>query len=204
MRTALAKMVSLILHPVIMPVLGLLVIFNSETYLAYLPFDYKKIVFLVVALCTIIIPLSIIPFLLYLKLIMDINLDSRKERFLPLTLAFLFYAFCYIYILILRFPVPPAYYAFILGCTIAVLCTMIISFFWKISAHMTGIGGLTGLIVFLIWSQRVNLQFLLILSIISAGLIGFARLQMRAHNPAQVYSGFLTGLFSVGVTMMLY
>lgn len=69
---------------------------------------------------------------------------------------------------------------------------------------MTGIGGLTGLIVFLIWSQRVNLQFLLILSIILAGLIGFARLQVRAHNQAQVYSGFLAGLFSIMATMMLY
>lgn len=202
MRTALAKMVSLILHPVIMPVLGLLVIFNSGTYLAYLPFDSKKFVFLVVSLCTIVIPLCLMPFFLYQKLIMNFKTDSRKERYLPLTTAFLFYTVCYIRVL--RFPIPPAYHAFILGCTIAVLCALIISLFWKISVHMSGIGGLTGLIVFLIWSQRVNLQFLLILSIISAGLIGFARLQMKAHNPAQVYSGFLAGLFCVGVTMMLY
>jgi hypothetical protein len=69
---------------------------------------------------------------------------------------------------------------------------------------MVGIGGLTGLIGFLIWSLRVDLQFLLMLAIVSAGLIGFARLQMKVHDQAQVYSGFLAGLLSVGLTMLLY
>jgi len=202
MKNTLAKIISLVLHPVLTPSLGYLIIFNSGTYLAYLPFETKKLLLMLIALCTIIIPISILPFFLYQKLIINVQMDDRKERFLPLVLVFLFYIFSYI--LILRFPIPPAYHAFILGCTITVLWAMIISFFWKISVHMTGIGGLTGLIVFLIWSQRVNLQFLLILSIILAGLIGFARLQVRAHNQAQVYSGFLAGLFSIMATMMLY
>lgn len=202
MRTTFAKIVSVMLHPIIMPALGLLIIFNSGTYLSYLPYDSKKIVFMLVVLCTIIIPLSILPFFLYQKVIMNIQMNSRKERFIPLMAGFLFYAFCYI--LLIRFPIPPAYHAFVLGSTIAVLSALIISVFWKISAHMIGIGGLTGLIGFLIWSLRVDLQFLLILAIVSAGLVGFARLQMKVHDQAQVYSGFLAGLFSVGLTMLLY
>ena len=202
MRTVPAKIISLILHPIIMQALGMIVIFNSGTYLSYLPFDAKSIIFLVVVLCTIIIPLSLLTLFLYQKLIMNIQIESRKERFFPFITVFLFYSLCYV--LLRRVPVPPAYYSFMLGCSVAILCITAVSVFWKISAHMTGIGGITGLIIFLIWSQRVNLQFLLILSIISAGMIGYARLQIRAHNSAQVYSGFFAGLFSVGLTMMIY
>ena len=202
MGTTLAKIVSVILHPLLMPALGLLIIFNSGTYLSYLPYESKKIIFMVVTLCTIIIPLSILPFFLYHKLIISIQMNSRKERFIPLITGFLFYAFCYF--LVRRFPIPASYHAFFLGTTIAVLCSLIISVIWKISAHMVGIGGLTGLIVFLILSLRIDLQFLLILAVISSGLIGFARLQLKVHEPAQVYSGFVAGFFSVGLTMLLY
>jgi hypothetical protein len=202
MGTTLAKIISVILHPLLMPSLGLLIIFNSGTYLSYLLYDSKKILFLVVILCTIIIPLSILPFFLYQKLIISVQMNGKRERYIPLITGFLFYTFCYI--LVRRFPIPPSYHAFFLGTTIAVLCCIVISVFWKISAHMVGIGGLTGLIVFLIWSLRIDLQFLLILAIVSAGLIGFARLQLKVHEPAQVYSGFVAGFFSVGLTMLLY
>lgn len=202
MGTTLAKIISVILHPLLMPALGLLIIFNSGTYLSYLPYDSKIKIFMLVTLCTIIIPLCILPFFLYNKLIISIQMNSRRERFIPLITGFLFYSFCYI--LVRRIPIPPSYHAFFLGTTIAVLCSLIISVIWKISAHMIGIGGLTGLIVFLIWSMHIDLQFLLILAIILAGLAGFARLQLKVHEPAQVYSGFVAGFFSVGLTMLLY
>jgi membrane-associated phospholipid phosphatase len=185
-----------------MPTIGLLVLFNSSTYLSYLPFDAKKVIFLLVVLCTIIIPLSLIPFFLYQKLILNIQLNNRRERFIPMIAGFLLYLFCYY--LLKKIPVPPAYHSFILGSAVAVMSAIIMTFIWKISAHMVGIGGLTGLISFLIWSLRVDLQFFLILAIMGAGLIGFARLQLKAHNPAQVYTGFLTGFFSVSLTMLFY
>jgi len=185
-----------------MPTVGLLILFNSSTYLSYLPYDAKKVIFILVVLCTIIIPLSLVPFFLYQKLILNIQLKNRRERFIPMIAGFLLYLFCFY--LLKRIPVPPAYHSFILGSTVAVLIAIITTFAWKISAHMIGIGGLAGLICFLIWSLRVDLQFFLILAIMAAGLIGFARLHLKVHNPAQVYTGFLTGFFSVSLTMLLY
>ena len=198
----ISTIISYLLHPLVMPTAGLLVLFNSSTYLSYLPFDAKKVIFLIVALCTIIIPLSLVPFFLYQKLILNVELKNRRERFIPMISTLLFFLFCYY--LLRKIPVPPAYHSFILGSSVAVFFTIITTFYWKISSHMIGIGGLTGLICFLIWSLRVDLQFFLILAIMAAGLVGFARLQLKAHNPAQVYAGFLTGFFSVSLTMLLY
>jgi membrane-associated phospholipid phosphatase len=198
----ISTIISYLLHPLVMPAAGLLVLFNSSTYLSYLPYDVKKVIFLIVILCTIIIPLSLVPFFLYQKLVMNVQITSRRERFVPMIAALLFFLFCYY--LLKKIPVPPAYHSFILGSSVAVLLAVITTVYWKISAHMIGIGGLTGLISFLIWSLRVDLQFFLILAIMAAGLVGFARLQLKAHNPAQVYTGFLTGFFSVSLTMLFY
>ena len=185
-----------------MPSLGFLVLFNSGTYLSYLPFEVKKHILVIVVLCTIIIPLTMIPFFMYQKLIVNIEMNTTRERSIPLMAGLVLYFFCYV--LLRRFPIPTPYHAFVFGSAVAVLCTLIISFKWKISAHMTGIGGLAGLVFFLIWSLQIDLQFILILTIVAAGLIGSARLQMKAHDPAQVYTGFMTGLVSVAATMMLY
>jgi membrane-associated phospholipid phosphatase len=35
----------------------------------------------------------------------------------------------------------------------------------------------------------------MIITVIISGLVGFARLKLKAHNQAQVYTGFLTGAF---------
>ena len=58
---------------------------------------------------------------------------------------------------------------------------------------MVGIGGLTGLIIYLIIHMHVNLEFYLILTLITAGLVGTARLILEAHKPFEIYSGFLIG-----------
>lgn len=186
-----ARIISILFHPLIMPSLGFLLLFNSGTYLAYLPFDYKKMILMIVILCTFIIPLSMIPFFLYQKLIFDINLSQARERYVPLVLTLLLFIFCYF--LLKRVPIPPDYQTFCLGCAASVLVVLLVISKWKISLHMVGIGGLAGLIGYLIIHMQVNLEFYLILTILAAGLIGTARLILNAHKPFEIYAGFLTG-----------
>jgi len=186
-----AKIISVLVHPIIIPSLGFLLLFNSGTYLGYLPFDYKKMILIIVILCTFIIPLSMIPFFLYQRMIFDIQLSRSRERYIPLVVTFSLFIFCYF--LLRRIPIPPDYQAFCLGCALCTLIILLAISKWKISLHMVGIGGLTGLIIYLIIHMHVNLEFYLILTLITAGLVGTARLILEAHKPFEIYSGFLIG-----------
>ncbi len=198
----LIKVISIVIHPLLMPAMGFLILFNSGTYLSYLPFEAKKMVFLIVALCTIIIPVSFIPFFLYQKIILNIQMNHLRDRIIPLVITFLLYLFCYY--LLKRIPIPDIYHAFIFGSTIVVFLALLITFKWKISAHMIGLGGIVGLIGFVSFYLRVNLQFYLILAILAAGLTGFARLWLNAHNPAQVYAGFFLGFGTMLITLYTF
>lgn len=197
-----SKVVSYILHPLLMPATGLFVLFNSGTYLSFLPMEAKKVVFMIVVLCTLIIPLTLVPFFLYQKYILNVEMEERRERVIPMLSGLLLYVFCYFWLR--RIPIPTVYHAFMLGGSVAVFAAVVTTWLWKISAHMIGIGGLTALITYLIWSLQVDLQFYLILAILAAGLIGTARMVLRAHQPAQIYAGFAAGFLTVGCTLFLY
>jgi len=201
MKTA-AKFISVIFHPLLIPTFGFLILFNSGTYFSFLEFDFKKMIFIIVILSTCLIPLSLIPFFLYQKMIFSIHLPEKKERFVPLGVTFLLYIFCYM--LLRKVPIPPVYHAFCFASIIAVLLTFAVTLKWKISLHMVGLGGLAGLIGFLIFSLRIDLEFYLIMTFIAAGLAGTSRLLLDAHKPPQLYAGFALGLFTIPVVMLIY
>jgi membrane-associated phospholipid phosphatase len=66
--------------------------------------------------------------------------------------------------------------------------------YWKISMHMTGIGGLCGslLLCSIIWP--IDIRWMLAAVFLIAGIIGSSRLILNAHTPAQVSAGFFAGL----------
>ena len=71
---------------------------------------------------------------------------------------------------------------------------MLVNIFWKISAHMVGIGGLLGIMITISSRLQINLHYLLIALVLIAGLVAFSRLKLNEHNSAQIYCGFLLGL----------
>jgi membrane-associated phospholipid phosphatase len=84
------------------------------------------------------------------------------------------------------------------------MAAFIITSKWKISAHMIGIGGITGLIAYLIYYLHVNLEIYLIVIVLVSGLTGTARLILNAHHPSEIYSGFLMGFAIISVVMFVY
>jgi membrane-associated phospholipid phosphatase len=45
---------------------------------------------------------------------------------------------------------------------------------------------------------------LIALSLVISGLVGFARLKLGAHTPAQVYAGFGLGMFTILSLFLIY
>lgn len=197
----LAKAISIIFHPLLMPTLGLLAILFSGSYLSMMPTQAKTILIIVTAIGTFILPISMVPLYSFFNIIKNVEMEPRENRLFPYLITTIFYFSTYFFLR--KFPIP-FINSFILASAICILANAIINYWWKISSHTTGIGGIIGLLITLTLRLNAEVVTFFIIAIIIAGLIGFARLRLEAHTPKQVYAGYLLGFIVVaGITYFL-
>ena len=197
----LAKTLSVIFHPYLMPVYGLLIIFMAPTLYNYLPSTVKKLVILIVLINNVLLPLSLIPFFMHNNLIRSWFMNERSDRIIPLIISTILY-FVTTYI-IFRFQVPNMLKLFFLATACLSLTATLINFWWKISLYSMAAGAIPALILVLSFKMYTPLLWYLIPSILVAGLILSARLQLNLHNPGEVWTGFLTGFLGFAAIVML-
>jgi len=202
MLKKIAQSFSITFHPLLMPTIGIVLLLYTDSYLVYIPAQAKNTIILLIAIGTMVLPLVMLPIFLLQGKINSIQLNKQKERLYPLALTSGFYLLTFI--LFQKIPIVKFLHAYILGAFLSVAAGTIISLKWKISAHMIGLGGLTGLVVMASLNLNINLYFSLIGVIIATGLTGSSRLYLRAHTPEQVYSGYLVGLVIMIVSLSLY
>jgi hypothetical protein len=201
MEKRFAQIISILFHPLFLTFYGLLIFFHSGLYVSYLPQSMKKWIYIIVAVNTAIVPLSLTPIYLYRKIIASVQMENSHERIIPLIInAFLFYL---TYYLLSRYNAPDILRIYILAGAVCIFVAILMSWRWKVSLHMIGIGALTGAVLFVSIRYRVNLNLYLIMLILISGIVGFSRLFLNAHNPFQVYLGYLVGFFISG-TMLYY
>ncbi len=95
----LAKIITVIFHPLLMPLYGLLIIFSAPTLFGYLPFVQKKVIVLILSTNNILLPLSLLPYLKWRKLISSWSINERSERIIPMALTSFFY-FVTVYVVV--------------------------------------------------------------------------------------------------------
>ncbi|MBA4322426.1 MAG: hypothetical protein C0408_06360 [Odoribacter sp.] len=201
-RETIAKITSVIFHPLFMPLYGLLIIFTAPTFFLYIPFKVKKILFLVVATNNILLPVLLLPFFRYRNIISSWIIETRKERIVPLLSVSFFYSITSI--ILFRLHIPLFLKAYIFSTAIIAIVVTIINFWWKISLHSVGAGALTGIVVVLSLKMMVPLTWFLIPVILIAGLVLSSRLKLNSHNGSQVYLGFLTGFAGMNLIMSFF
>ncbi len=202
MAKTFAKIFSVLFHPLLLPAIGIVILYNSGSVLEYLPFQAKKVILLVVLVSTFVLPLTFIPFFIFQRIIKSVQMENNRERLIPFFVTAILYFFCYY--LLVRLGAPETITKFILAATTTVLILFLLSFKWKISAHMTGIGGLTGSLIAVSFRLGVNLEYFIIAAIIASGIIGYSRLALKAHKHNQIYLGWLTGLFLTISVILLF
>ncbi len=196
----LSKIAAYLFHPVFMTIVGVFIIFHSGIFTSVLPGQFYRYVYVMVFICTIALPLGILPIMMYYKKIQDTRLDEKNERLLPLAFAMAcFYAGYY---MISKFSPSDTINFFLLSSVLVLFGIFIVSFFWKISMHMAGIGGVTGLILFLMVIYRVDLIIDLCVALLIAGIISSSRLASDSHSPLQLCAGYLMGFCIVFDVMM--
>tara|TARA_R110001592_G_scaffold88812_1_gene261417 strand:- start:2223 stop:2828 length:606 start_codon:yes stop_codon:yes gene_type:complete len=189
----IAKIISYCFQPLIMPTLGLLIFFNSNSYINYaIPKELKDAALILVFMSTLVVPVIITLLLLNRGYITSLEMPTRKERILPYGFTIAFYMFT-IYML-KQAPIPPLIYDFMTGAVVSVILAFFINMKWKISAHMTGIGGLLGALISTSILLEVDLISYVILAIFVSGLVASSRLILKAHTPLQLIAGFFLGI----------
>jgi hypothetical protein len=193
METRLAKILSYLFHPLLIPTYATLLLLNLPLFLSNsLSMEARTWLLILVSGFTFVIPVVIITTLYYFRLISSIELDQPKERTMPLLFsAMSYYALLYM----LRQSGLPAYFLyFIYGALLALLTGLMINLVYKISLHTLGWGAAVASLVGLSVKMGVDIPLIIIAAILISGITGYIRLKINAHNPTQVYLGFVTGV----------
>jgi len=199
---SLAKIFSVVFHPLLMLVYGMAIIFSAPTLFGYLPVQIKKLMFLIVLVNNVFLPVSLLPFFMHRGIISSWTVNERKERTIPLILTTLLYGVTsYI---IFRYQIPLFLKSYIFSAFFLSLIVTLINLWWKISLHSVGAGALLGIVLILSLRTHTSLVEYLILVIITGGLVLSSRLKLNYHNPQQVWLGFLTGFLGLILFMILF
>ncbi len=192
MNQTTAKVISYTLQPLAMPLLSVFLAFSVDPYMAsYYNQEAKLAIYSVMGLNTFIVPTLLVIYLKRLKIISSLDVENRKERLIPFVLTLALYITTYI--LLKKSSLPQELYSIVLGSIIAMIAAFLITFFWKISIHMTGIGGVIGVMCALFQVHFFFPVGILTILILVAGFIGTARMVLNVHTIAQVICGTILG-----------
>ena len=194
MPEKIAKIVSAVFHPILMPTLGFLLIFASGFYDLMLTKEAKQFILLVVFFSTATLPMLAIAILALNSKFYFLMPDSRN-RILPLLFASVFY---YVgFILLSRIHFIAMFKLFMIASVLLIVVLLLISFKWNISIHMAAAGAVTATLFALSFRTGMNPVNAVVVTVIVSGLLGTARLVLNKNNLLQVASGYVLGLIAL-------
>lgn len=201
MTTLSAKILSTILHPLLVPTYALLLLMNLKTHsILSIPEGSRYIIVVFVFIATFVLPTIIILILLKASRIDSLQMVTQRERVLPLLLLAIIYYMTYH--LLKQVSINGLLTFFMVGSTMMVLITLLINYATKISLHMIAWGGLLGTLLGFAIRFNYNVTIPIFAIILLIGLIATARLKLNAHVPFQIYLGFLLG--TIGMASLFF
>lgn len=188
---SIAHLISTIFQPLMMPTYGVMLLF-LYTYFGVTYTDHFWLLVTPVFLFSFAIPAVLIVILYKVGIISDLSLKVRKDRFYPYIITLVSYS---IMIWFYHKMHMPTWFLMMMAASVAIMAVaIIITLWWKISAHMFGIGGLVGGAMSISYFvEHSNPYFMFMGLFLIAGLVGSSRLILKRHTPAQVIAGFLLG-----------
>jgi membrane-associated phospholipid phosphatase len=206
-----AKIISVIFHPLLVLTYMLILLLIVNPYLFGVNSVSEKgsiKLILTVLFSTFLIPAFAIFMMWRLKLISSIEMTDKQDRIGPFIATGVFYLWVFRSVLE-DSNMPAAFLIAVLGTTMGLFICFLINLFFKISLHAAGMGGLIGMVLIIMWlysygsfllhlpfigATEFSINFVLILCLLIAGVVGSSRLFLRAHTPRELYAGFLLGL----------
>jgi len=192
-RRIISLIVSVLLQPLVIPTLvfGLVLFVVPEA--TSIPDSFKGSLFYLIALSTLVIPMVTVFGLRLSGTLKSVHMAELKDRAIPFSVTSIYYILT-VYFLYQKKEFDPILWQVLGVITLAILVLTIVTFFWKMSAHMTGMGGLLAAVLVL-GLKFPNFQPLypLLGSLVLTGLVGTVRLYLNAHKPVELYVGLIFG-----------
>jgi len=189
------NIISLILQPLLMPTYGMLILININVFDA-LPLNWRIIAILGTLVFTGLVPAAPILLLMRKGAVHDLFISRREERTMPYLFSFLAYIFWTMF-LWHTLQLPLFMVAIGVGTSLSILLITFINLKWKISAHLSGIGGLAGGVFGISYRMAYNPVWLFVIILFLSALVALSRIELKAHTPGQTLAGFTLGFMSV-------
>lgn len=197
----IARILSIALQPIFIPTYGFILLTCYDPALSNLPMSAKAMIWLIALLTTCLIPATVIGIGLKSGLISDSYISNRKQRPIPYLFTILGYVLCILWLH--RIGIDLFYTAPLVGAIIGLLIMLPINYFWKISAHLSAIGGLCGGVFTFALINGTTPIISFIGLVLLCGVLGWARMELKAHTFGQVCCGWLNGFLCVTITWLL-
>lgn len=172
-----------------------------ETPLSRLASGTRVTVTASVFFITALIPLGVIVALMRMGKVSDLALSDRRQRAVPLAVSAACYVVAALYLHRCSAPAWLCYY--FAGAAAAAAIAIPISARWKISAHALGMGGITGMLLWLALHGRLAGSPLAWVAgaVMLSGAVAASRIYLGRHTPAQTYAGWALAL-TIALTVM--
>jgi hypothetical protein len=203
-QRTLALIISVVFQPLIIPALvfGLVLFIVPEA--TSLPASFKQNIYYLIVLSTLVIPTITIFGLRLSGTLKSLHMETIQDRIIPFSITSVYYLLT-LYFLYGKSEIDPILWQVLGVISVVVVGLTGITFFWKMSAHMTGTGGLLAIVIVLSMKfPTFKALYPLLLAILLNGIVGSARLYMDSHKPLEIYLGLIFGFLIcfIGFSML--
>lgn len=205
------KVISIVLHPLLLPTYGTLLYLWANPSIEGKTPDFAdeasitpSSAIIAIFINTFVMPAIAILTMKGLGFIKTFEMQDKQERIIPFIATMTFYIWTFLVAKNQLQFMLPTFTIFILGTVVSLMFSFFINIFFKLSIHMVGMAGLlTGTLIMMINSEK-SLLGVFLLVIVLTGLIASARLYLKAHTPKELYVGFLIGISGQMLAFSLY
>lgn len=204
--TVLARIISIIFHPLLLAtyLFGLLTFVLPAALDPLKEEGHLNFIFLIFCV-TFLFPALNVGIFKTFGSIKTLAMKERQERIIPFSfITILYVVVTYLFYTRTRIGLNDNLLKFLIIIDALVLVATVVTYFYKVSVHSMGICGMIGILLPLNKiSEDGALFYPTLVTIVLAGVVMSARLQLNAHTPREVMIGGVLG-FTTSFLLMFF
>lgn len=197
----LSRMASILLHPFMVPLYMMLTLLYSPTIFGFYTPSVKLYLVGMTLLFTMLLPLVVLSILRRWGVLSSFSVSRRSERPIPLLAGAICYLLCAI--LLMRVPSFALLGKMMVGAACCEVFALLVTLRWKISLHLTAMGGAMGMLFMMSVAGAGELFYPILFATLFSGALASARLYLGCHNGMQIFAGFSSG-FAIMTLVILF
>lgn len=192
----LAKIISILLHPLFVPVyvIAFLVYIQPYLYSGFTDWDKRLVIIQAFVMYTF-FPLVTVSLLKALKFIDSVFLKTRSDRVIPYIACGIWYFWAwYVRHNLPGTPHELIYFSFAIFLTSSI--GLLANIYMKVSMHAMAMGIVSTFMILMGFSQDISFTIYVSAALLITGFVCTARLIASDHTPKEIYTGLLIGALS--------